>query len=207
MRPGAQNPPKDIKRLRISKIAFRSLLSIYEIPPAFVSSMMSTSFASLPFQHRQLALPKSKVLDFFYILPVRAGLECTDGSRSHVLSSAGSNQADPSEYLHLSDVSRDIRPSKIAVFSQHNEETHQTTTICVDFQDGRWSDLAEEPLLRTKEVLGNTKRAKKNESPFFFHLLLLTSVAEWWRRALIFFNAQLIACVCIALSCICWAGN
>jgi hypothetical protein len=196
MKPDTLYVPKDMKRLRISKIAFRRLLSHYEVPPAFISPLLNTSLATAPFHYRRLAIKKRKVLDFFYILPVRVALTCTDSARSHVLSSAGSNQMDPSQYLHLNDVGRDIRPSRIAVYSQHDEESHHTATICVDFQDGRWTELAEEPFLRTREVLQQASVKKRSEAPFFIHLLLLTSVSEWWRCTLMHFNMQLIVCVC-----------
>jgi hypothetical protein len=197
MKPNTESHPKDIKRLRISKMTFRRLLSHYEVPPAFISPMLSTSLASLSFHHRKLTVRKRPILDFFYILPVRVAVACNEVERSHILSSAGSNQMDPSQYLHLTDVHRDIRPSKIAVYLQHDEACHQTSTVCMDFQDGRveYSDLADEPLVRTREVLQRASKVKNCEDPFFIHLVLLTSVAEWWRCTLMWFNTQLIVYV------------
>lgn len=197
MKANTERYPKDIKRLRISKLSFRRLLSHFEVPPAFIKPMLSTSLASLSYHHRKLTVRKRPIIDFFYVLPVRVAVTCDEVERSHILSSAGSNQMNPSQYLHLTDVHRDIRPSKIAVYLQHDEACHQTSTICIDFQDGRaeYSDFADEPLLRAREVLQRATRAKNCEDPFFIHLVLLTSVAEWWRCALMWFNAQLIVYV------------
>lgn len=197
MKANTESYPKDIKRLRISKISFRRLLSHFEAPPAFIRPMLSTTLASLSYHHRKLTIRKRPILDFFYILPVRVAVTCNEVERSHILSSAGSNQMDPSQYLHLTDVHRDIRPSKIAVYLQHDEACHQTSTICIDFQDGRveYSDFAEEPLLRVREVLQRASRTKSCEDPFFIHVVLLTSVAEWWRCTLVWFNTQLIVYV------------
>jgi len=195
MKRDMQNVPKDIKRLRVSKMAFRRLLSYYEVPPGFIYPLLSASLATAPFHYQRLAIRKRMVLGFFYILPIRVAVTCTDSARSHVLSSAGSNQMNPSQYLHLNDLRQDIRPSKIAIYCQHDEDSHRSTTICVDFQDGRWTELAEEPFLRTQEFLQNASSKKKKEDPFFIHLLLLTSILKWWRCMLSRFNMQLIVYV------------
>lgn len=157
--------------------------------------MLGDGLAGSPIYHRRLTLRNRPILDVWYILPIRAEIECTESARSHILSTSGSNQMDPSQYLHLNDVGRDIRPSKIAVYVQHETESHQTSAICIDFQDGRWWKLAEEPFLRSKETLQQYERSKCFGEPFFIHLLLLTSVSQWWKSALLRFNKQLIAYV------------
>ena len=101
---------------------------------------------------------------------------------------------DPSQYLHLGDMKSDIRPSKIVVFLQHDSLKHRSVMICVDFQDGRWASVAEEPYVRMKDALKSCQKSNYSEenglqSP---HLVLLTSIPRWWRSALLFFEKQLI---------------
>lgn len=185
--------PKDAKRLRMTGSAFRAMLSHFEVPPAFVWSL---SRPELPFSHGhrcQETRPAGVVRHLWYILPVRVQVACTDKKKSHALSTAGSNQMDPSHYLHLNDVEVDIRGSHIGLFSQFNEKTQVTSVMCVNLQDGRWKQIAEEPQRRVREVLEHAASRKKAEDPFFVHLILFTSVARWWSNALSGFNDQLIA--------------
>jgi len=195
MKPDASDIPKDIKRLRISPSTLRGLLSYFEIPPTFVRALSGDGLAFLPYQSRLLSVRAHPVLDVWYILPVRAEVECTEGIKSHGLSRAGSNQMDPSQYLHLNDVGKDVRPSRIALYLQHDTESHRTSAICVDFQDGRWWDLAEEPFLRARETLQRRAHSTSHGGTFFIHLLLFTSVCRWWRTALSCINQQIIAYV------------
>lgn len=140
-------PPKDNTRYIISRIMFRHLLSWYEIPPAFVSSMLSkgltTSFVSTPFQHRKIQLRGYLVFDFIYMLPIRAGMESNEKAKSHALLLPGSTQEHISEHLNLSHVKQDIRRSRIAVFSQHDRKTHQTKEVLEQAEKiSRWRDLS-----------------------------------------------------------------
>lgn len=193
MKPGVSGTPKDIKRLRISESSLINLLSCYEVSPVFVQALVSEGLATLPLECRSLIVEGHNLLNLWYSLPIRVEVECTESAKSHVLSTAGSSQMDPSQYLHLGDVSRDIRPSKVTVHVQHDRKTHQTSAICIDFQDGRWWKLAEEPFLRTRETLQQWAKVERQGEPFFIHLVLLTSVSRWWKNALARVNQQLIA--------------
>jgi hypothetical protein len=81
------------------------------------------------------------------------------------------------------------------LYFQHDISLDAISAICVNFQDGRWKHLAEEPQRRVKEVLETTAKENRNENPLFLHLVLLTSVSKWWVDALAVINDQLIAYV------------
>jgi hypothetical protein len=111
---------------------------------------------------------------------------------------------DPYHYLHLPDCDLDIRGSKIALFFQHNLTLLSTTTIYLNFQDGRWGDVIKEPEMRLKESLSNVDMATVSRDPFFVHLVFLSSVLRWWSNVLTSFDDQLInyvsSCRCYPVS-------
>jgi hypothetical protein len=188
--------PKDVKRLRISGAAFRSLLLQFEVPPQFLTSLLNLEVPSGPCGRHLVKLEERIISDFWYTVPIRAIVPCTESQKSHALSAAGRNQMNPSQYLHLNNCGVDIRPSKIVMYHHHDSKAHSTNILCFDFQDGRWHSLAEEPLVRAKEVLKISASRKEKEHAFFMHNIILTSAANWWRTALKNFNTQLIEYVC-----------
>lgn len=101
----------------------------------------------------------------------------------------------PAQYLHLEDTGIDIRPSKIAVYYRNDSETGATQMLCIDFQDGRWHELAEEPYNRMKNVLQQSEKARQSGNPFVINLVLLTCAHDCWTMSLDMFNKQLIAYV------------
>jgi hypothetical protein len=134
--------------------------------------------------------------EFWYILPVRVQVECTDSIHKHVNTTAGRNQMDPFHYLHLDNEKLDIRGSQIGILFQYDYLKRTATTLSVSFQDGRWSKVVEEPRRRIRETLERFGTAECEEDPFFVHVVYMTSVVRWWRNALDSFNNQLIAHVC-----------
>ena len=192
LKPERQDIPKDVKRLRIAGLEFRRLMSYLEVPPAFLTSLLSQDLPPGPCNCMEMKLSGRAFSRWWYTVPVRAAIPCTDNQKSHALSTAGSNQMNPSQYLHLSASGIDIRPSKIIVYFHHNLISHSTSIICIDFQDGRWHELAEEPMKRAKETTDAAVHLKRAEHPFFMHLIIITSAARWWRSALEAFNHQLI---------------
>ena len=137
-----------------------------------------------------LGFSKGYTGTLWYTLPVRVAVACTDDKASHALSAAGANQMDPAGYLHLNDVELDIRPSKYTVFCRYDDES--TNTICIDFQDGRWYELAGEPYARAKESLKLAERKGRHEHPVNIHITLLSSSAQWWTFLLAQLKNQLI---------------
>jgi hypothetical protein len=184
--------PKDAKRLRITGRAFRAVLSHFEAPPAFLWAL---SKPDLPFSHGQVRQESSTgtIRHLWYILSVRTQVSCTNKERSHALSAAGSNQLDPSHYLHLDNAEVDIRGSQIGLYWQYDESTGATSVLCLNLQDGRWKKIAEEPQKRTAEVLQHAGPQGEAKCPFFIHLVLFSSVVRWWSNVLSGFNEQLMA--------------
>jgi hypothetical protein len=129
----------------------------------------------------------------WYMLPVRVQVDCTDTIRKHQDTTAGSNQMDPFNYLHLESEGLDIRGSQIAVLFQYDSAKRATTTVSISLQDGRWSRVVEEPQKRISEQLENGGLAHCEADPFFIHVVFVTSALRWWRNALDSFNNQLIA--------------
>jgi hypothetical protein len=103
-------------------------------------------------------------------------------------------QMNPLNYLHLAHPRVDVRGSQIGVYFLHNKHSKLSTTIVINFQDGRWSKVIEEPITRTTECLKDS-RSKFGQDPFFIHSIYLTTALRWWNNALQSFNDQLIAYV------------
>jgi hypothetical protein len=171
-------------------------MSDLEAPPALLSCLLNHELPTGPCSRAEVNVEHGSISDFWYTVPLRAAIPCTEDERSHALSAAGSNQMDPSKYLHLGDCEVDIRPSKIVMYCQHSSTCHTTTVLCIDFQDGRWCDLAAEPFRRTRDSLKSAQALKRPDCWDTSHLVVLTSAVNWWRAALRAFSNQLIAHVC-----------
>lgn len=131
----------------------------------------------------------------WYTIPVRVAVDCTGGRTPHALSDAGSNQMNPSNYLHLEDLKSDIRPSILAIYYQRGQGRGGERAVCVNFQDGRWPKFVQEPGQRMKEVLESAAgpdSGATSSCQFTVHLVLFSSAAAWWSQALESFNHQVI---------------
>ncbi|KAJ9620743.1 hypothetical protein H2204_012153 [Knufia peltigerae] len=193
MKSNVRNVPKDSKKLQIAPPAFRLLFSELGIPPAFVGAI-SRFYQPSGRGSRILQSDDGKDLrDFWYILPVRVQVQCTDTEKGHASSTAGSNQMDPFHYLHLPDEKVDVRGSHIGIYSQHNLTTDQLSVVAISFQDGRWSRVVEEPQRRVRKVLESHERFGAEHNHFSVHLIYLTSALRLWNNVLGSFNNQLIA--------------
>lgn len=185
--------PHDSNKLRVSADAFRLLMSYCDVSPAFIYTL---SRHYLPTRHSFRIIHESEDLcsyDQWYFLPVRVQVECTGKERSHATSTAGISQMNPFHYLHLPDEELDIRSSQIAVFLRHDDELRITSMIAVNFIDGRWADIVEEPQRRTEEVLAYADMLELEKHSAFIHLVFLSTVSRWWTNALNSVNEQLIA--------------
>jgi hypothetical protein len=207
LKPDISDIPRDVKRLRISGPAFRNLLSYLEASPSSLSYLLSQDVPQGPCGRNNIQIGRRVLSDVYYTLPIRTAIPCTESAVSHALSAAGSNQMNPSQYLHLDNRGVDIRPSKIFIYCSHDAVRRAAKIVAVDFQDGRWFDLAEEPYNRTKEVLGASRLASGGDGSgqdgiavqcAFVHFVMLTSAAAWWRAALEHFNNQIIEYVSLS---------
>ena len=191
----SRNPiPDDARKLRISRSAFRFLFSHFEIPAAFVAALCR-HYQTCGTGYRNLSgtATSSASWDYWCLLPVRVQVPCRDDAQVHTKSTAGSNQMDPFHYIHLSDAHVDIRGSHIGLFVRQNRRVGTTTAVVVNFLDGRWSRIVDEPIVRVKEAIKSRGDGDAVADPSFVHLIYLSSVIRWWNNVLLSFNQQLIA--------------
>jgi hypothetical protein len=133
--------------------------------------------------------------NYWYFLPVRVQVRCTDKRSGHVASASKSNQMDPFNYLHLPDAEVDIRGSCIAIHASHEILTGHATFNIFNLLDGRWPKVVEEPQIRIAEAVNHSAEAGRTLSPYFVHLVYFTSISRWWTNAMSSVNDQLIAYV------------
>jgi hypothetical protein len=134
------------------------------------------------------------IFDFWYLLPIRVQVTCGSTDGSHVCSKGMKVQMNPLNYLHLAHPKVDVRGSQVALYFIYDKTLNLSTTMVINFQDGRWSKIIEEPMSRVLECLTDT-RSNFGQDPFFVHAVYLTSALRWWNNALQSFNDQLIAYV------------
>ena len=185
--------PQDSKKLRISAAAFQALRSDLDISPTFIASLTdlhkpSASGFPPPPDHTV-----SNVFHFWFLLPVRVQVKCSDRKSNHTSTAAGKSQMNPLNYLHLAQPAVDVRGSQIAIYFTFDPNTTTSSTIVVNFQDGRWSKVVEEPILRVREGLEQGNRNGSGQDPFVIQAVLLTSALRWWSNVLSSFNDQLIS--------------
>jgi hypothetical protein len=182
--------------MRLSLACLRWLRDRWELPLSFLTSMADPSPSSAWLSYIPHAMAGNK-FRCWYNIPVRVPIPCTEGLKSHALSQVGSNQMDPSHYLHLADLGMDIRPSNIGIFCQVEKESDGYTresVLCFDFQDGRWYHLLDELPERVKDVY-RSQADSLSSTPFEIHLALLSSVVRWWSLTLSKFYEQVMSYV------------
>lgn len=189
--------PQDSKKLRISAAAFEALRSHLDISPTFIASLAElhepsgSGFPPPPDRTVQ------NVFHFWFLLPVRVQVQCSDRKSSHASTAAGKSQMNPLNYLHLAHPAVDVRGSQIAIYFTFEPKFRTSSTVVVNFQDDRWSKVVEEPILRVREGLGQENRNDYGQDPFAIQSVLLTSALRWWSNVLSSFNDQLISYVSI----------
>ena len=105
----------------------------------------------------------------------------------------------PLNYLHLSQPEVDIRGSQIAIYYRFDRKRMSSTTVVLNFQDGRWSKVIQEPINRINESFRNRSQSGVCNDPLFVHIIYMTSALRWWNNALNSFNDQLIDYVSTSL--------
>lgn len=187
--------PTDPNKLRLSKSAFHYLIYQLEIAPAFVFAL-SRYYLPTGRGYRQLShIEAGLTHHFWYILPIRVQVRCTDQERSHAASTAGSNQMNPFHYLHLKEPQVDIRGSQIALYARYSPKMKSSFLLAVSLLDGRWKRMVEQPQARIDESLQTLKGRDRQllETPFFAFVIYITTSLLWWINALHSFDDQLIA--------------
>lgn len=192
--------PQDSKKLRISAAAFEALRSRLDISPTFVASLADLHKPS----GSGFPLPPDRTVQnafhFWFFLPVRvqvqcSEVQCSDRNSSHASTATGKSQMNPLNYLHLAQSAVDVRGSQIAIYFTFDPYTRTSSTIVINFQDGRWSKVVEEPILRVREGLEQGNRNGCGQDPLVIQAVLLTSALRWWSNVLSSFNDQLISYV------------
>jgi hypothetical protein len=191
---GDSAAPEDPNKLRLSKQAFSILRSHFGMSPSFISTLANL--------HKPLeracpcpSMSGDTAFNFWVILPVRVQVQCTNKKKSHISCTVGRSQMNPLNYLHLPSPGVDIRGSQIAIYFHWNPEIRMSSTIVLNFQDGRWWKVIEEPISRVKEALETAAKNNSGQDPFHIQAIFLTSALRWWNNALNSFNDQLIAYV------------
>jgi hypothetical protein len=189
-----EKPPDDAKKLRISETAWRVLVTKLRVSPAFTFALCRY-FLPTGKGKRILLGPGNNILhEFWYFLPVRMQVSCTNPESSHIDDFGGNNQGNPAYYLHLPDYRVDIRGAQIAIYFQYNTKSKSARSISVNMIDGRWPKVVEEPQTRIEEALKQNVSNVRND-PFFMHIIYFTSALKWWTNALAAINLQLISWV------------
>ncbi|KAL8335391.1 hypothetical protein RB598_009541 [Gaeumannomyces tritici] len=186
--PQSPQVPGDRARLRISKRAFRSVMSAYEMPVAFAVALSRHYMVS----GTGFRVRSADVWDYWCVLPVRVFMGCSRQAQDHTRSTAGSNQMDPFHYIHLSGVKADIRGSHIGLFVQHNTKTKSTSALVINLLDGRLSHAIEEPLARVRDAIIQQASSCRGANPRFVLFIYLSSSLRWWDNVLSCFNQQLV---------------
>ncbi|KPM45601.1 hypothetical protein AK830_g984 [Neonectria ditissima] len=190
LNPNAQSPATstDRGRLQVSQQVFRSLMSTYQVPVAFLAAL------SRPYQvcgtgFRRIS---SHSWDYWCLIPVRTLTTCHIQAKDHTKSRAGSNQMDPFHYIHLSGTKTDIRGSQIGLWVRHDDKTGGTSVVVVNLLDSRLRSLIEEPLTRARGAIKRRSGTNSPRSRWSIHLIYLSSALRWWNNVLFCFNQQLV---------------
>ena len=185
--------PNDAQRLRITKLNFLLLLSRFQVPPAFVAALCRYYQACGTGYKMDPVDMKKTSSGYWSLLPIRVQVDCSDPVNGHKDSPSGNDQMNPFHYLHLPDVGVDVRGAYVALFIRNDSSTGCTTVLVINFMDGRWSDVVEEPQTRIKEAIkARGHKDAKNDYAFVF-LIFLTSAVRWWNNVLLSFYVQLAA--------------
>jgi hypothetical protein len=159
----------------------------YHVPPAFVHSLCRHYLPSGRGLRKSVSSKDSRVCDYWYFLPVRVQVKCTDNRIGHVSSTASN--------LHLPDAEVDIRGSSIAIYSSYDTKSENATFMVFSLMDGRWAKVVEEPRVRIEDTIKHFTKIGQARTEQFPHLIYLSSASRWWTNALSSVNEQLISYV------------
>jgi hypothetical protein len=187
--------PRDSNKLRISPASFQDLVQSCRIPPSFVHSLCRHYLPHARGYQEISSTPESTSYGHWYFLPVRVQVLCTDKRSGHAASASSTNQMNPFNYLHLPHAEVDIRGSSIAIYSNHDTKTRNSAFVIFNLLDGRWDKAVEEPRVRISDAIDRSSKSGQPLSPYFPHLIYLTSVSRWWTNAMSSVNNQLISYV------------
>ena len=117
---------------------------------------------------------------------------CPASASEHETPTAGNNQMNPSNQIHLDGVRRDISPSDIGLHVQRDNTTGRLSVICFSLVDPRDAHRVESWLQHIKNSLTRRSKEELQRSPCFVLLLFIARVLREWESVLLNFNAELI---------------
>jgi hypothetical protein len=195
--------PTNSNKLQISATSYQQLVRYCNLPLSFVHALCR-HYMPTGRGFREISSTGNAITyDHWYFLPVRVQVLCKK-SRGHTARTPDNDQMNPFNYLHLPNLKVDeegscvdIRGSCIAIYSKHSTLTGHSTFVIFNLLDGRWDKVVEEPRIRISETIALSSKDGQLKSPYFHHLIYLTSTLRWWTNAMNSVNVQLIAYVSI----------
>lgn len=124
--------------------------------------------------------------DYWCLLQVRISRKCNLDAGKHV-----SNQLDSFNHIHLDGVKKDIRPSKIGLYIQRNNETGKSSVICFNLLRPQNKYKSDDCLRHLKQCLTQRSREDLQSSPCFVLLVFIAHSLRWWNETLQYFNSEL----------------
>jgi hypothetical protein len=106
----------------------------------------------------------------------------------------------PINYLHLDAPNVDVRGSKIALhFWVDGGGRGSPKAVVVNFQDGRWKRVVEEPIFRLRDSYQDCESRRLGRDPIYLQMSVFNSALRWWNNSLSSVDDQLIAYVSLSL--------
>ncbi|RYC88374.1 hypothetical protein BFJ63_vAg8772 [Fusarium oxysporum f. sp. narcissi] len=182
-----EESPPDANRLRLSTNAFQLLRHHCHLSVSFTNALANVEYPS-PMCFPSRATHNN--LNFWFFLPTRVQVRCRD-PKAHV---KGKSQMNPINYLHLDAPNVDVRGSKIALhFWVDGGGRGSPKAVVVNFQDGRWRRVVEEPIFRLRDSYQDCESRRLGRDPIYLQMSVFNSALRWWNNSLSSVDDQLIA--------------
>lgn len=186
--------PDEARRLWISKAAFEALVSYLDLPPALLS-IISNRHQTTSIGYPMTPVRRGAEFDCWFRLPIRALVRCLDSAAidMNAKESHKKNQMNPYHPLHLEKPDVDIRGFFVLIYLRCGRVPSQLMTLIINFQDGRWGKLIEEPIKHVRTTFESSRKNLETPEPFTIPLVYLGHAVRLWDDVLNSCNDQLIA--------------
>lgn len=186
--------PDEARRLWISKAAFEALASYLDLPPALLS-VISNRHQTTSIGYPMTPVRRGAEFDCWFRLPIRALVRCLDSATADKTTkeSHRKNQMNPYHPLHLEKQDVDIRGFFVLIYLRCGRIPSQFITLVINFQDGRWGKLIEEPIKHVRMSFESLRKNQEAPEPFTLPLVYLGHAVRLWDDVLNSCNDQLIA--------------
>jgi hypothetical protein len=183
----------DSRELAISNKALKFLINYLGLPASFVSAICQ-NYQPCGTGFRMLTTNEAmRSWDYWALIPFRVRDICkqVESERIHT-SSAGKNQMNPYNYIHLKDVGEDIRGSHVALHVHYDDRTKLTTAFSITFLDDRFKNLIDMPLKRLEASMQANGHEFRTDDGLLVHMTYLNVIVDWWNDVFYSFNEQLV---------------